>query len=433
VTDYSKMSDAELLALASPTAAPDYSKMSDEELLAAAQGPQRGVIDKLTGATGPRFQTWPERAVRGLAGTLAGIPERAISAAYSAPPGSREATEAMIGPAADAAMATAGTLGTLRTGVAKAVTPSAEALDASGAAGFDAARDSGVKITASSVNRLADTTMAKLEQLGLDSQLAPDTFHTLAKMRAPAAEGAFADVANIRSMRATLQNAARNFNNPREQKAASMAIRDLDAHLGDLGTADVLAGDPVAASRTLGNATGDWAAKSRSETVTDAARNAELSADAANSEKNIGKITRQKFKSLLLNEKESSGFSPDELAQMERIVSGTKTGNATRSISNLLGGGDLRRIVASSAGAGAGALVGGPAGAVVGGAIPPTLGTIARLLSNRSTANQVRKLDEMVRQRSPLFQSQPVAQEKTQSLPMGLIMQALLDQRQGVR
>lgn len=65
------------------------------------QPAKRGVIDKLLGFSGPRYQTFPERAVRGLVEA----PKALIDAAASAPPGSRQLTENLIAPSTEAALA----------------------------------------------------------------------------------------------------------------------------------------------------------------------------------------------------------------------------------------------------------------------------------------------------------------------------------------
>lgn len=415
---WERYSAAESLPAAAPAEGP-WAKF------AVQPEPQRGVMDKLLGTTGERYQTWPEKAVRGLFA----LPEKTITAAASQPAGSREATEAMFGPAWETTLATAGGLGTLRTGVPKPVTPTTEALNAAGSAGYNQAREMGLQLAPESIVRLADTTAAQLERIGLNADLAPDTFRTLARMR-EAPPGSHVDVSNLETIRATLREAARNFNNPREQKAASQAIAALDDHLANVGARDVVAGDPAAASRVLSDARGNYAAAKRAETLDDAAWQAELNAGSANSGQNVNNATRQQLKGILKNDKKSSGFSDDELAQMERVVTGTGAGNTARYIGNLLGGGGgLGQITGSGIGAGVGAALAGPVGAGVGAAVPPVTGAIAKALGNASTRRQSDILSEMVRQRSPLYQGQPLPSGVPDSLPYGALISALLQQQ----
>lgn len=104
--------------------------------------PQRGLLDKLFGMTGPRYQTFPERMVR----EAAGIPEKMIEGAKAAPPGTREATEAMVGPAAEAAM-TFTPLGP-EARIAKAAIPSVSRIPETRQAAVDVLKKEGVDVSA---------------------------------------------------------------------------------------------------------------------------------------------------------------------------------------------------------------------------------------------------------------------------------------------
>lgn len=55
---------------AEPQAAAQNTPAIPDGFVLEGQPSGRGVIDKLTGATGERFQTWPERLVRGIAGAV---------------------------------------------------------------------------------------------------------------------------------------------------------------------------------------------------------------------------------------------------------------------------------------------------------------------------------------------------------------------------
>lgn len=55
---------------------------------------------------------------------------------------------------------------------------------------------------------------------------------------------------------------------------------------------------------------------------------------------NTGNTLRQRVADMLVqNEKLPGGYSPDELAQMKRVVEGSPTGNIARYAGNMLGGG----------------------------------------------------------------------------------------------
>lgn len=61
----------------------------------------RSAVDKLLGIGGPRYQTWPERMVRGIGSEI----ENLMTAAGSAPPGSHELTSNLVEPSTNVAAA----------------------------------------------------------------------------------------------------------------------------------------------------------------------------------------------------------------------------------------------------------------------------------------------------------------------------------------
>lgn len=283
--------------------------------------------------------------------------------------------------------------------------PTAEQLSAAGAAGFDKARGMGVEIRPPAVAESAGALRSTLEKDGINAELAPKTFSILSRLEDPPQGAVAATIGDFETVRRTLGNAAKDFANPTEQLAAKRSQQHFNDYLSSVPERDVLAGDAAAASQTIREAIANYAAGKRSEKVADAVEAADLSAAAANSGKNIGNAERQKFKSIALSDKQSAGFSPEEMAQIERIVRGTRTGNTLRHVGNFLGGGGgLGQVASTGFGAAVGGGVGGPVGAAVGAVASPAIGNIARILSNASTKRQVGILDEMVRSRSPLAQ-----------------------------
>lgn len=396
------------------------------EAFAKKEEPEgRGLIDQALGLTGERVKTWPERAVR----EALTLPKRMIDAAYSAPAGSREATEAMIPVAAETAM----TLSPVRPGVAataatasRAAVPTQKELLEAGGSGYKAAREMGVEIAPSAVKSKAEEIAAALNREGVDAELAPKTFSVIKKLANPPEEATAATIANMESARRAFGHAAKDFTNPTERLASSRAIEHFDDYLASLPTSDLIAGDAAAASKVLGEARGNYAAAKRSQQITDKLETGDLNAAAANSGQNVGNAQRQQIKSILNSDKLSAGYSAEELAQMERLVRGTKPGNAARIIGNLLGGGGgLGSVAAASAGAAAT----GPMGAFA-----PVLGAGIKQFENLSVARQARILDEMVRRRSPLAGPQEAAASGIPNLPYAAIVSALMQpQNQGAR
>lgn len=231
----------------------------------------------------------------------------------------------------------------------------------------------------------------KLDNAGFDALNAPTPFKRaeyLADLQNPT-------VGDIHAVRKKLSTDAQGkiVSGPAEANASRDAKREVDSFLDNY--------DP-----RLKDANANYAAAKRAETVQGKLDQAEYRSQAANSGKNIDNATRQRMVDILTNPRLRAGFSPEEIAQLERIVEGTAVGNTARHIGNVLGGGGgLGQLAAMGAAGGAGAAMSGGTAGLAAAAIPPILGTVAKGVENASTARQVRILDEMIRNRSPLGQA----------------------------
>lgn len=270
--------------------------------------------------------------------------------------------------------------------------PTREALKEASEQGYTLARGSGVEIDPIATGILGERIKSSLVNDGFRDILAPKTFRLAEELGKPA--GPTATIADIEAVRRALGKAAAD---PAEKGAAGRAIGAVDDYLTHLSPEQVLAGDATAAATALKEARGNFASMKRSEAIAEALAKAERAAGSSGSGANIDNATRQMIKGLRNSDKKSRGYSGDELAQMDRVIGGTATGNALRSVGKLAPTG----VVSSALSGGIGFAIGGPKGAVV----LPSAGLIAKFLADKSTARQVAKLDEMVRTRSPLGQS----------------------------
>lgn len=310
----------------------------------------------------------------------------------------------VVSPISPAARMGVGWAGALKTKDAPA--PTREALETASNSGYDAARGMPFEVKADAVRDWASKMKAGLESQGKLSEFAPDT-HTVLDKLASGSPDAIATGGNLISAREALREASRNFTNPREKAAAEQAIREFDKFVSGPPEKSVLAGSAPAFAETAGNARRDYASLSRSEQIAEALRAADLQAGSAHSGQNLDNATRQRFKSILLSDKNSAGYSPDEIAQMERIVKGSNVGDAARGIGKFLGGGGgLAALHASATGATAGWAMGGPIGAAVG-VSAPIAGYGIKKYGDYLTKREVNKLDEMVRRRSALGDDMP--------------------------
>lgn len=284
--------------------------------------------------------------------------------------------------------------------------PSADDLYQAADDAFARMRDSGVDYRPEAVAKLARTLKQQLENDGFAPEVAKSTHKILDKLASPP-EGAIADIRGIHAARKAFGQAARNFNNPSDQAAASRVVRGLDEFIGSGDPANTLAGAPAAAAKALQEGNANFAAAKRSDLITGIERAADLRAASTNSGANVGNSARQRIASALLSGKQTAGFSPEEIAALEKIVRGTRTQNVTRSVGNLLGGGGGLGRLATSIGAGgaAGAMAGSPELGVLGGVVVPLVGAGAKQASNAMTQKAIRSADKMIRSRSPLAQA----------------------------
>lgn len=402
MTDLSNLSNEQLQALyqqQSPAqpAAPDPSKMSDDELKAAYSGQTKKPFTI--------YDTWPARLAKSVYSGLtlpgdvynqkAQIPSHEGRVPGSVPYGDENSAGERV---ADLA----GIVSPSVPRATPAMLPTSAEIKNAGKAGFEGTRAAEADINPRAVSHLSDIFTGELQQRGFTPENAPETFSTLGKLLNPP-EGSVVTIPDLHSVRQTLGKAAQNFQNPREQAAASQTIQWLDRYLSNIPENNVLAGDPKALGQSLREAIGNYAAAAKSDQVTGALEAAELRSAAANSGLNQGNATRQRMASILLSDEKKSGFKPDELAQMETVVRGTMPGNAARYLSKILGGGGgMGQVAASAAGGTAGAFAGGPIGATIGATAVPLAGNALRMVSDASTQRQARILDEMIRGRSPL-------------------------------
>ena len=273
--------------------------------------------------------------------------------------------------------------------------PSIPELKAAAKVGYESPEVAAVNIKSKAITDFADKTSLELNNLGIDDILAPKTFGLLSRLQKAPGSSTITG-ANIQTARKAFGNAAGS-PDPTERLAAKTVIDKLDELLPNLSSKDVISGDVGAAAKILEEARGNYSAAKRAESIDNKTIQAELQAAAANSGQNVANTVRQRMADILLKPKEQRGFSEPELAQMEEIVRGSKSGNVLRMGGNLLGGGGGLGAAVS---AGIGGLVtGGP------GAIAPVVGYGLKQLSNRLTLKQTERLSEAIRMRAPLASS----------------------------
>jgi hypothetical protein len=317
--------------------------------------------------------------------------------------------------------------------------PTRQELYQAGDAGYDQARRMGVDYNPNVVADLAAQTQAALDRDGFNIRTARNTVSVLRDLqRIPKTgpgERSVVQLDDLHTARKTLRRIPKGPDYDQDREAARRVIERLDQFSEEPPAAGVLAGpadfqraQQRAGSGISGNRPGtgqggfgpqaqqiaeerarqagaiqkearaNWAAMERSKEVAGKQKYAQWRAWASNSGANIDNNLRNRVTDLLIDidKGRTKGFSKAEQEELIGFVKGSKTRNFSRKVANLLGGGG-----------GLGALLtGGVAGAYAG--MPAALALPAFGLGTKATENALargamRKLDETVRKRSPLF------------------------------
>jgi len=293
-------------------------------------------------------------------------------------------------------------------------TPTAQELKALGVSDINAAKNSGLELTGAAIADYSRKLQQGLFGSGIHPTLAGNTFKILKELEDVPA-GATFTAANLQTLHETFGAVAQNFNQTaaKDQLAASRVIKGLDEFLPTVNPSAVVAGSPSATQKLFETGRGNYAAAQRSNDITGALdraktgvlERAEGRAQAANSGRNIDNTIRSKVESVLEKPKDVSGLTDAEIAALDKVVQGGAGRNAARTVGNWMGGGGgLGQTSLGAVLGGTGYMTGGPAGALALGSLPFFVGTGAKATANALAKRDLRGVDEMLRQRSPLYE-----------------------------
>ena len=308
----------------------------------------------------------------------------------------------------------------MRPGLVK--TPTKDELRAAGSAGFDKARDMGVDYSSNSIADFASALQRQMEADGILAHDAPKTTALLNHLQSPPPDSVV-PMSAMMSLRKSLGRKMRDFNNPTEQEAAGRAQSSLDDFMANPSPGSVVSGPGQEASVVFKDARANYAAGKRAKTLDDVDYRGDLNAATANSGMNVDNAIRQQAKSLLLSPKKLAGFSKDEVAALENVARGDTTRNTLRKVGNILGGGGgMASMVGGLTGGAAGAYFGSPTvGALLGAGVPAS-GMAAKSAANALAERSMSNVNNMVRQRSPLYNQRL---QQTPGTPINPLLRSL--------
>lgn len=281
------------------------------------------------------------------------------------------------------------------------VTP--DMLEQAAGAGYDSLRNSDVRYAAGAMKDWAEGTLQNLRDFHPTE--APGTYGKVSQFQNPPAinpadpnSAVFVTPEDLIAFRRSLGKTAGNFNNPTDQAAAGVARGSLDQFMQNPPSGAVVSGDPSGVASTLADANANWAAAQRGRSLFGLADKAEGQAAVHNSGANYTNNLRQRLERLAQSDKQSAGFTDDEIDQIRNIARGGPVTNGLRTVGNLLGGGGgLGALAAGAVGEHA---TGSPLGFGI-----PIAGTLAKKLGDMLIERQLSGLTNETMMRSPLGQS----------------------------
>lgn len=312
--------------------------------------------------------------------------------------------------------------------------PTARELHQAADEGYAAFRGTPVEYSADKFASAMQTLRQKLNNDGFDEINAPDTFKFLRQFD-EVPEGAIVTPNNLQSAYSSAGKIGQKnlASNPADSAASNSIRKGIDEFIGVGDEAGSVVGPPTAqgaAAKIYKDARGNYAAAKRTDAIDNLEWISELRGAAANSGQNVGNATRQRIASHLNKAKDVRGYSPEELAALEKVVRGTTAENITRSAGNVLGGGGgLGSMVTGGAGAMPGIMASDPMLAAAGAIGAPMAGKALKAASTNMSKRGLQSVNEMLRKRSPMYEAlkeaapmEVIAPEKRAALIRALLL-----------
>ena len=247
--------------------------------------------------------------------------------------------------------------------------------------------DFGVTINANSYGKLVEKIKGDLQSNGLDPQITPKAFQALKRLEEKV--GSELTLSELDTLRKVAKSATSSLENA--EKALGNSIIDSIDNFLDNADAKNLNG-PAQSLSQIGErykvARNLWGRARRSELLDDAVKSARE--QASGFENGI----RIQFRQIIKNKKLSKFFTKEELAEMQKVVRGTKSANLARLFGKLgFTDGQTSNLIGGTIG---GAL-GGAAFGVEGVVVVPIIGFVSKKLAENLTKNNAKFANQVIR------------------------------------
>jgi len=253
-------------------------------------------------------------------------------------------------------------------------------------------RNVAIPIHQSELDSVANDITTSLNKNAIRPSTADKIHAAVDEIRSPATAGA-PDVADLVAARENIKSL---LSSPDRNKAgAFVALPKIEQAIERLSPGTMA---------DLKMADKNYSAFKANESLDKRLARAELRASGEHSGMNLGNRIRQNVTNYLLSN-EARFLSPENRAELEKVVKGTVTQNGMRLLSNLMGGGGgLGSTLLGIGGAATGQATGHPELSLL-----PVGGFGLRALSNRAVSKQAAQAAAAIRSRSPLGQQRLAA------------------------
>jgi hypothetical protein len=288
--------------------------------------------------------------------------------------------------------------------------PTVPELKGAATAAYDAAKQSGVRVSQPAFKEFADDLFVTMKNEGIDPSIHPEATAALNRLLKVANDPTLEE---IETLRRVIKGAADNPTRGSQVRLAGKMEDALDSFIDRLRPDDVIAGDPAVGAAALKEARAAWSRAKKAEMISEAVLKAERRAARSGTGGNTENAIRQNVDAILSNPKKSRGFTEREKALMDSLVRGTKGQNALRQVGRLSPTtGGLSAMLTL------GAAMVEPTTAAVG-----MTGLGAKALADRGVRRSADYLDEFVRAGGNIPQSQSgnAAKRRTEALVRALL------------
>lgn len=266
--------------------------------------------------------------------------------------------------------------------------PSKEALKAASTAAYKRAEKAGGVIKEDSFSKARSVISQRIEKLGIDKDLHPDSSAVLKRVSEEKGPITFEKLETLRR----LAKDAEGSQKPADALRASEIVDIIDDYADTISRKDLVSGSPKAA-KAYKEARGLYSRARKAADLDELMRRAEIRAGANYTVSGLENALRGEFKTLALNPKRMRRFTAEERAAIERVAKGGKIENALRLFGKFAPTGNISFATS----AGAGFLAGGPVGAVA----LPIAGAASRYGAARMTVSNAARANEIVRRGPP--------------------------------